>query len=280
MKLVTKRSKRLFAFGCSFTKYFWATWPEIIALDLDIEMYNYGRSGAGNTFIANSVAQADAVHNFNQNDLIMIMWSNVCREDKWKENEWVTPGNIFTQNLFGRKYVKQWADVIGYMIRDLGQIHLTQGFLKNTKCQYHMSQMVDILDQPNQFEIKNMQKDYQLHLSYMYKETLQTLCPSFYNILWQNNMSYSKNINLYNGKFPDPHPTPLEHFMYLDKIFDEHKFKISTFEAVNKAEQALEYVLQNKTKKGTFEMHHMQNDELQALISNTTIKENSDTKII
>jgi len=27
-------------------------------------------------------------------------------------------------------------------------------------------------------------------------------------------------------------------------------------------------------------MHHMQNDELQALISNTTIKENSDTKII
>ena len=79
---------------------------QYLQMDLDIPFYNYGQSGAGNQYIANMIAQANAVHKFAPDDLIMVCWTNVCREDKWHNGQWATPGNIYTQNIYSVLVIK------------------------------------------------------------------------------------------------------------------------------------------------------------------------------
>ena len=280
MKLINYQPKRLFAFGCSFAKYFWATWPEIIATDLNIELYNYGNSGAGNIYISNSIAQADAMYDFNEYDLIIVSWTNVCREDRWRDQSWVTPGNIYTQQTYDAEYVKTWADPTGYMIRDLGQIHLTRGLLKEKKCQFHMLQMCDILEHADPLQAYNSNKNYcTLHLSKIYKDIFSSLHPSFLNVLWQNNLQNSKNVQSYDGNFFDPHPTPQEHLTYCKQVFNEHEFKSSTLLEVDRVENNLEKFLEKNTSK-EFNLYDISQEEKNKLVTSTRIKENCNTKII
>ena len=65
--------KRLFAFGCSYTLYSYPTWVDFIGINFE-EHYNYGRSGASNTFIMNRIIEANDQFKFNPDtDLILIM---------------------------------------------------------------------------------------------------------------------------------------------------------------------------------------------------------------
>ena len=59
IELFSKKPTRIFTFGCSFTDYIWPTWANIIAYDLNIPFHNYGRGGAGNQFIFNTIMQAE-----------------------------------------------------------------------------------------------------------------------------------------------------------------------------------------------------------------------------
>lgn len=68
--------KRLFAFGCGFTKCNWTTWAEILAYDLSIPLYNYGHEDFDNRAIFNSVIEADSFFNLTDNDIVVIQWNN------------------------------------------------------------------------------------------------------------------------------------------------------------------------------------------------------------
>ena len=76
-------SKRIFAFGCSMTRYRWPTWADIYASDKTTQFYNYAHSGAGNQFIANQIVETCKRFNWNDDDLILIMWSSITREDRY-----------------------------------------------------------------------------------------------------------------------------------------------------------------------------------------------------
>ena len=54
------------------------------------------------------------------NDLIIVMWSTFCREDRWITNRnWVNPGNIFSQKEYDDEFVQKYADSTGYLIMHL-----------------------------------------------------------------------------------------------------------------------------------------------------------------
>ena len=73
------RFKRFFAFGCSFTKYKWPTWADILGTKFE-EYYNFGRGGACNTYIMNKFIEADTKYKFNwETDYIVIMFTNFNR---------------------------------------------------------------------------------------------------------------------------------------------------------------------------------------------------------
>lgn len=285
MKLIQRPVKRVFAFGCSFTKYFWSTWAEIVAFDLGVPLYNYGRTGAGNQYIANTVAQANLKHNFTEDDLVIITWTNVSREDRWKDGGWRTPGNIFTQGDYDSKFVKQWADPIGYMVRDLASIHLVRHMLDNTNVQYHMLSMCDIvnqIDQQNHTKLESSSLVYQEKLKELYKEDISKIHPSFFELLWKNNIWNNKlliDAKVYGDKFSDGHPDPEEHFDYLKKIFKDHNFKYETVITVNEAQQNLVNFISSVNRE-KFALYELPDSDIQELKHLTLIQESENLDII
>lgn len=287
MKLINKPVTRLFTFGCSFTEYFWSTWPEIIAFDLDVPLYNFGKSGAGNQYISNMIAQADSVYNFTENDLVIVCWTNVCREDRWVNGKWVTPGNIFTQSEYDQNYINKWADSVGYLIRDLSTIKLTSSLLKLKKCQYHFLSMVDIIDQIDQNN-KNFLNPKYNHiiekLKINYQPVLLEFKKSFFSSLWSNNIYNNKikpDIDIYGKYWSDGHPSPSEHLQYLENNF-EHSFNIQTKNIVNYAQKNLENFVRNISdqKKQAFAIYELSAELLNQLKEETKIKKSELINVI
>jgi hypothetical protein len=131
-----KKYKRFFAFGCSFTNYQWLTWADIIGHD--IEYYeNWGKPGAGNHFIFNSVIEADARYNFKKDDLIIIFWSTKEREDRYHNNAWLRDTLQTQEKTYGKEWVKKFStDTRGFLIRDLAYMKAIQTILENKECDW------------------------------------------------------------------------------------------------------------------------------------------------
>ena len=98
--LIQKEPKRIFTFGCSFTKYLWGTWANILGAEFpQAKFYNLGRPSAGNQYIHNVIMQADNVYNFCESDLVVVQWSNVYREDRYFEGAWRNYNNKYSSSL-------------------------------------------------------------------------------------------------------------------------------------------------------------------------------------
>lgn len=289
MKLISRPVNRIFTFGCSFTHYAWSTWAEIVALDLDVPLYNYGQSGAGNQYITNMVVQANIEHKFVEDDLIIVSWTNVCREDRWRRGNWITPGNIYSQHLFDDKFIQEWADPLGYMIRDFATINLVQHLLDNSKCQYHMLSMCDIESQVDQSAkklilLENDNITYK-EIVKLYRVNLDSILPSFFKILWNNDIYHNKMIAdcvLVGNKFSDGHPSPIEHFKFLQLIFTDHSFKDTTHRKVEQVQKNfINFILEmSTTRKKAFAIYEITNEELKKLRELTLINQSISVKKI
>jgi len=133
MNIDFSKYQRIFAFGCSFTQYGWPTWADLIALQNPLKKYyNYGMAGLGNLGIAARIIECDKRYNFCDTDLVMVMWSTFCREDRYVKNGWLTFGNVFNSD-YGKDWLEKFADPIGYLIRDHAIINLTNNFLQSGK---------------------------------------------------------------------------------------------------------------------------------------------------
>jgi len=76
--------KRCFAFGCSFTNwYFWPTWADFIGLGYP-EYYNFGMPGVSNKMMHTRFIEVDNFARFDENDLILIGVTNFGRYN-WPE---------------------------------------------------------------------------------------------------------------------------------------------------------------------------------------------------
>ena len=113
--------KRLFTFGCSFTNYHWPTYADILGTQFDA-FFNWGRSGAGNLFIFNSLMEAHKRNKLTKDDVVCVMWSSISREDRYVGKNWLLAGSMYSQKVYDQEFVKKFSDPNGYLIRDLAQI--------------------------------------------------------------------------------------------------------------------------------------------------------------
>ena len=118
-------TKRVFAFGCSLTDYRWPTWADIIGRSYHnkgYEYYNFGNSGSGNQYIANSLHLANIKYKFTPDDIIIVMWSSWTREDRYildyswdlgVRGQWTKEGNIlnavFDSPRYEPSFLKYWS---------------------------------------------------------------------------------------------------------------------------------------------------------------------------
>ena len=135
MKFDWSKYKRFFAFGCSFTSYMWPTWADVVSKEMpDAEFFNLGNSGSGNMLISLRLAEANNRFQFTETDLIMVMYTTYAREDRWVEDRWITPGNIYNNDVYPKEWVKKFADERGYLIRDAGLIDMSMKYLDSIPC--------------------------------------------------------------------------------------------------------------------------------------------------
>jgi hypothetical protein len=215
-----KKYKRMFAFGCSMTKYGWPTWADLLGHAIP-EYYNYGKSGAGNQFIACAITEANLKYKFNSDDLIMVMWTSVSREDRYKNNYWHVGGNIYTSDMMDDDYIEKWADTRYYLLRDLNYIALTQGYLENLGVDYDMLAMSSL----TQLQLKGSDANFKNGADILdaYSSVLSAVKPDMLKTEFRGTWPQVPIRMRGNDAMYDYHPTPSNHLSYLKKIYPSWK---------------------------------------------------------
>ena len=228
ISLATRKPKRLFTFGCSYTAWIWTTWAEIVAYEFKCPLYNFGWPGNSNNLIFNSIQQADAHYSFNKNDLVIVCWSNLLRDSKFTDNSWKRTGIFENFEKFGSDFLNKVVDVNGYYLETLGFIKSTNDLLTYKGCEHHQFSM-------NSLDI-DLDKFIKEKTSNMFNNVcLPSMTSILYNDDYTNKFTYNKIVS---DTFKDNHPLPLEHFNYLQSVFD-CKFSTDVYQKVESIQNNL-----------------------------------------
>tara|TARA_B100000965_G_C19402953_1_gene674086 strand:+ start:21 stop:881 length:861 start_codon:yes stop_codon:yes gene_type:complete len=194
---------RVFAFGCSLTQYFYPTWADILIHDYKVKNNalgeNWGRSGAGNQYIATRIWEANTVHSFTKDDVILLQWTSMFREDRYHMGSgWHTPGNFskssvnndaFVLNNYRYQSQWQWADLIWATMRDCALISSTHKALESIGCKVISTGFRDVTEgweeQSLDFNLNNKYLELEDVRAVLekYKTDISTSCPPILNAL-------------------------------------------------------------------------------------------------
>jgi len=216
---------RLFTFGCSFTEYDWPTWADILGRDFDY-YENWGKCGGGNQYIFNSLIEANSRNKFTDNDTIIIMWTNVVREDYYLKGTWRTQGNVYSrQSTYDEEFIKKFSDNRGFLIRDLATVTATVELLDHWKVKYHLLSMVPLTNLDQYRTTRSRDND----VIALYSSAVDKVKPSVYEVVFD----FDWNSRNWSGKNRlDKHPIPSEHLEYIEKVLPGYSISDATREWV------------------------------------------------
>lgn len=168
---------RLFTFGCSFTQYAWPTWANIIGKEFDY-FENWGMAGGGNQFIFSSLNECINKNLVNKHDTVIVMWTDICRQDGYTQYNWHRNGNIFNNNQFSN--LMELYDFRGRFIRDIMLIDSAKRILESIGCRYQFHSMVPLntVNVLGQDSVSNIDDIIEL-----YNSVLSIIKPSVYEKL-------------------------------------------------------------------------------------------------
>jgi hypothetical protein len=175
------KNKRFFAFGCSATSCNWPTWADIVARQYD-DYQNWALPGAGNSFIFYSVMEAIKRSHIDSSDTVMIMWTNIGREDRYVKGQgWITPGSIYNQTVYSEDFVRDYADPTGYLIRDLAHLSAVKSLLDSIGCEYRFFTTVPFnVPDDNIFKVFSMDTK----VTNLYREEIASVAPSIFEVVF------------------------------------------------------------------------------------------------
>jgi hypothetical protein len=169
----------------------------------------------------------------------MIMFSNVTREDRFTKNRgWITPGNLYYQDEYNEKFLKNYLCDHGYLMRDLNLVSGCKFSLDSIGCDYKLMSMVPF-DSKQSDGSKMSNIDYLLKF---YNDILITLEPNVLDTVFNgdwNTRSPRPTYQLHWQKesYVDNHPTPAEHLEYLQTIIPSIELSNNTMEFVAESNQ-------------------------------------------
>jgi hypothetical protein len=212
--------KRFVAIGCSFTRYRWASWADLLASEMPgAEYINVGRSGAGNTYIMTALHQLKNKLQLNSDDLVGIMWSTYCREDRLLDGNWSTPGNIYTQGDYDEQFVQKFADFDWYMLRDTALISTTMQSLQTAEFDCFAMEGVNLNEQGYYAGLPDEEVDIKVSAEH---DTLKPSLLTYNNGEWPVHYSYINSPHKPWGGdgsiFEDYHPSAPVYRQYLQHL--------------------------------------------------------------
>ena len=197
--------KRVFTFGCSFTNWIWPTWADVIAVQTGLPVYNGALAGIGNVGISCRILEYDLNYNFNEQDLILVMWSSWSREDRYINNRWQIHGSVFNNSFYDQHFLKKYWSWENDIIKNASAIISTNRSF-NISDNYTICEYGDVE--------RNNEKRNDTPLFDKYKRNL----PSTIVFNLDDNSRF-------NGASKDDHPDILSHVkFYNDHISEKFNF--------------------------------------------------------
>lgn len=214
--------RRLFTFGCSFTHDSFDTWANILGdYYAESEFYNYGAAGAGNVAIASKITQASILHQFNEQDLIIVCWTSSLRESRILSNqgEWANTGSVLTaSDLYDSKFVKRYVNETHYVLESLTQMHLIESLLKEPGSQFrYLFMQHPLVHEPEAASAQIQSLAVHPNIMQTYHTDIERYCEvhSYQTLL--HSLDAYEHLLLPH----DPtHPTSEGHGVYLEHVFD------------------------------------------------------------
>lgn len=197
--------KRFFAFGCSFTDWSWPTWADIIAFDLDIPVQNWGTAGLGNVGIASKIIECDLSNQYNDDDLIIVLWSTWAREDRHYSDErhygWKALGDVSFS--FDRHFMETYWSISNDLIKNSNAI-ISTNKIYGDRIKFNGHIFPPLISDDNQ-------------LAKLECTELDKTIAKFYQPHIINDGNFNKSLGFDN--YPvDGHPSVLSHLQYVQEV--------------------------------------------------------------
>lgn len=220
---------RLFTFGCSYTQWYWPTWADIIAADLQVPFQNWGHAGTGNVAIASNMLECDLKNKFTSNDLIIVNWSSWHRIDLVNKDtrSWLGGGNAFNNSMFSPKFIKKYWNQNDDIVKNCTAIILSNKSF-DINYQSHM------IDYEGRTEYDETSYDF-THYQYLLDN------------LPKKNIFNNSNNTQFNNTVMDHHPDILTHLSHVSRIYKDLNLEIKN-ETVQRYSLMQDEVI-NKIKK-------------------------------
>lgn len=216
--------RRLFTFGCSFTQYWrWPTWADALGHDRTF-FQNWGKCGAGNSYIFNSLIECHRRHSLGPNDDVIIMWTNTSRQDHYVQDQWVCNGNVYWGSDIPWEYVQKFCCERGFLMRDLAFVDAAQQLLDHWGCDWYNLSMVPLSRSNLDSRLGGLDADSTSikDVCQIYDACLQRIRPSMFETVFDHDWNRGSGLPDHNNPVRrDFHPTPLEHLEYIDTVLPE-----------------------------------------------------------
>lgn len=219
-------TKRLLTFGCSLTKYAYATWADFLSANFD-EYYNFGRSGSCMSLIMDRIIEADINHNLNpETDYVVVMFTGIGRWTYMKNGGLETHGDLmvhahnnpqrkevvmYVENFWSDKWLvhKAWT-AANAISKFLTYKNIKHKLLLGLDYEWYLNKpdCIDLADVDKVNDIINLTSGVEsMHSFHMKIHNGSKHIPS---------SEFWKETNHHDG-----HPSQLVYYMFLQKYFPE-----------------------------------------------------------
>jgi hypothetical protein len=204
---------RLYTFGCSFTRYYWPTWADMLGQSYD-HFENWGNSGLGNRAILERLTECIVHNNISKDDTVIIQWSEFHRFDfhlplPHLPEGWAQGGNLLTSSSIPNDIMKVWNEK-SYIMHTLNFINAAARLLDSLGCKWYMT------------SIRNLHFDAAEYPEFMH----------YCNVFYRDNFLTPIGEFLKDYEFPkkeifdnkrnivdtDEHPIPIAYHAWLNEI--------------------------------------------------------------
>ena len=197
---------RLFTFGCSYTRWHWPSWADIIARDIGCHYENWAEPGLGNVGIQHKMLECDLKNKFTADDLVLVAWSGWTREDRYL-GHWELTGNVATGASYSMKFLEKYWHLENDIMKNATAI-ITANRCHNINYQSH------IFDYDVSLNERTGPSDQRKSIIDSKFDYLLDAMPD--KILFDNT-----NNTQYNGLVPyDRHPDILCQLEYVNTVYD------------------------------------------------------------
>ena len=209
-------NKRLFTFGCSFTRWKWPTWNDYIGLNFD-EYYSLGCGGADNKNILYRLLQADKKYKFTSDDCVMVMFTSFNRMSYVGKNDfWIhNIGDLIDHNIKAHPIGKNYNFATAVYDSCIA-IQSIESILKSKNVKYEFLQSMKHDFYNDDFEMSGeVREDLDYCLGLFKYPVIENWCYENYDFMKEKVIWKDEGIQ-------DGHPPMKHHFDYVKEFFPQY----------------------------------------------------------